>query len=153
MKTQVQIKYVSDRMGDGKVLNGMHLIHTIQSTKYGQLALNKANQRFQTRFVHYMVDVVNSRAAKNIELPKAIRCRLMMVEYFEYKNISEPKEEDIVSAFKEFRFGERQTRMDLFDAVYPDAELPEEDAMISENDMNDIILALSVCLYAMLVNI
>lgn len=142
-----QIKYVNDRVkNDSKVLSGMNLINTIQSTKYGRLALNKANQRVQTRFVHYMTDVVGSRAVK-LELPKTTKCRLMMVEYLTYKNIVELKEENVVNFFKEFGFGERQTRIDLIDALNPEDEL-SEDAMLSENDMDDIIIALSVCLYA-----
>lgn len=144
---QAQVKYITDRyVSDSRVRNGMDLINKIQSTKYGQHVLNGAKQRTKARFDYYMIDVVDCRAAKNSELPPIIKYKLM-VGHFADKTSLELKEEDIVNVFKHFGFGERQTRMDLIDALNPEVEL-SEDVMLSENDMDDIILALSVCMYA-----
>ena len=145
---QAQANYIANRCSDRNVFNGMNLINKIQSTRYGQNALGKAKQRTQTRFDHYMIDVVGSKAAKDTELPSIIRYTIM-IEQFANKTSRELKEEDIVNIFKHFGFGERQTRMDLIDALNPDVEL-DDDAMLSENDMDNIILALSVCMYATL---
>lgn len=146
---RAQVKYITDRcITDSKVLDGMILIDEIQSTRYGQNALIKARQRTQTRFDHYMIDVVGSKAAKDTELPSIIRYTIM-IEQFAHKTSREIKEEDIVNIFKHFGFGERQTRMDLIDALNPEDEL-SNDTMLSENDMDNIILALSVCMYATL---
>ena len=145
---QAQANYIANRCADRNVFNGMDLINKIQSTRYGQNALGKAKQRTQTRFDHYMIDVVGSKAAKDTELPSIIRYTIM-IEQFANKTSREIKEEDIVNIFKHFGFGERQTRMDLIDSLNPDVEL-DDDAMLSENDMDNIILALSVCMYATL---
>ena len=145
---QAQANYIANRCADRNVFHGMDLINKIQSTRYGQNALSKAKQRTQTRFDHYMIDVVGSKAAKDTELPSIIRYNIM-IEEFSNKTSREIKEEDIVNIFKHFGFGERQTRMDLIDALNPDVEL-DDDAMLSENDMDNIILALSVCMYATL---
>ena len=145
---QAQANYIANRCADRNVFHGMDLINKIQSTRYGQNALGKAKQRTQTRFDHYMIDVVGSKAAKDINLPSIIRYTIM-IEQFANKTSRELKEEDIVNIFKHFGFGERQTRMDLIDALNPDVEL-DDDAMLSENDMDNIILALSVCMYATL---
>ena len=144
---QAQINYVTGKyISDSRVRNGVNLIETIKSTRYGQNALIKARQRTQTRFDHYMIDVVGSRVAKNTELPPITRYRLMIERYFD-KYIFQIKEEDIAKVLNQFGFGERQTRMDLIDALNPEVEL-SEDAMLSENDMDDIIMAISVVLYA-----
>lgn len=144
---QAQINYVTGKyISDSRVRNGVNLIETIKSTRYGQNALIKARQRTQTRFDHYMIDVVGSRVAKNTELPPIIRYRLMIERYLD-KYIFQIKEEDIAKVLNQFGFGERQTRMDLIDALNPEVEL-SEDAMLSENDMDDIIMAISVVLYA-----
>lgn len=145
---QAQANYIANRCADRNVFHGMDLINKIQSTRYGQNALGKAKQRTQTRFDHYMIDVVGSKAAKDTELPSIIRYTIM-IEQFANKTSRELKEEDIVNIFKHFGFGERQTRMDLIDALNPDVEL-DDDAMLSEDDMDNIILALSVCMYATL---
>ena len=145
---QAQANYIANRCAARNVFHGMDLINKIQSTRYGQNALGKAKQRTQTRFDHYMIDVVGSKAAKDTELPSIIRYTIM-IEQFANKTSRELKEEDIVNIFKHFGFGERQTRMDLIDALNPDVEL-DDDAMLSENDMDNIILALSVCMYATL---
>lgn len=144
---QAQINYVTGKyISDSRVRNGVNLIETIKSTHYGQNALIKARQRTQTRFDHYMIDVVGSRVAKNTEIPPITRYRLMIERYFD-KYIFQIKEEDIAKVLNQFGFGERQTRMDLIDALNPEVEL-SEDAMLSENDMDDIIMAISVVLYA-----
>ena len=143
---QAQANYIANRCADRNVFHGMDLINKIQSTRYGQNALSKAKQRTQTRFDHYMIDVVGSKAAKNTELPPIIRYRLMIERYLD-KYIFQIKEEDIAKVLNQFGFGERQTRMDLIDALNPEVEL-SEDTMLSENDMDDIIMAISVVLYA-----
>ena len=145
---QAQANYIANRCADRNVFNGMDLINKIKTNRYGQNALGKAKQRTQTRFDHYMIDVVGSKAAKDTELPSIIRYTIM-IEQFANKTSREIKEEDIVNIFKHFGFAERQTRMDLIDALNPEVEL-SEDAMLSEDDMDNIILALSVCMYAIL---
>ena len=145
---QAQANYIANRCADRNVFHGMDLINKIQSTRYGQNALGKAKQRTQTRFDHYMIDVVGSKAAKDIYLPSILRYNIM-IEEFANKTSREIKEEDIINIFKHFGFGERQTRMDLIDALNPEDEL-SDDTMLSENDMDNIILALSVCMYATL---
>ena len=118
---QAQANYIANRCANRNVFHGMDLINKIQSTRYGQNALSKAKQRTQTRFDHYMIDVVGSKAAKDINLPAIIRYTIM-IEQFAHKTSREIKEEDIVNIFKHFGFGERQTLMELIDALNAEDE-------------------------------